>query len=93
MNPSESEEYALEIISELGIGVVKPTWTPLEVNIKLTTQGLDELLQKTDDDMLEDKTKYQRLIGKLLYLTLTRHDIAYDVHRLSQFLQQPKISH
>lgn len=65
----------------------------MEVNIKLTTQGLDELLQKTDDDMLEDKTKYQRLIGKLLYLTLTRHDIAYDVHRLSQFLQQPKISH
>jgi len=86
-------KYALEIISELGIGAVKPAWTPLEVNTKLTTQDLDELMQKTDDDMLEDKTKYQRLIGKMLYLTLTRPDIAYAVQTLSLFLQQPKKSH
>ena len=86
-------KYALEIISELGIGAVKPAWTPLEVNAKLTTLEFDSLVQREDDNMLEDKTKYQRLIGKMLYLTLTRPDISYAVQTLSQFLQQPKQSH
>uniref|UniRef100_A0A3Q7HBM3 Reverse transcriptase Ty1/copia-type domain-containing protein n=1 Tax=Solanum lycopersicum TaxID=4081 RepID=A0A3Q7HBM3_SOLLC len=86
-------KYALEIISELGIGAVKPAWTPLKVNAKLTTLEFDSLVQRGDDNMLEDKTKYQRLIGKMLYLTLTRPDISYAVQTLSQFLQQPKQSH
>ncbi|XP_055801901.1 uncharacterized mitochondrial protein AtMg00240-like [Solanum dulcamara] len=59
----------------------------------MTTQELDELLQKTDDDMLEDKIKYQRLIGKMLYLTLTRSDIDFAVQTLSQFLQHLKKYH
>lgn len=43
--------------------------------------------------MLEDVGQYQRVIGRLLYLTLTRPDIAFSVQTLSQFLQQPKKSH
>uniref|UniRef100_A0A3Q7HAS0 Reverse transcriptase Ty1/copia-type domain-containing protein n=1 Tax=Solanum lycopersicum TaxID=4081 RepID=A0A3Q7HAS0_SOLLC len=93
ISPSHQRKYALEIISELGIGAVKPAWTPLEVNAKLTTLEFDSLVQREDDNMLEDKTKYQRLIGKMLYLTLTRPDISYAVQTLSQFLQQPKQSH
>lgn len=42
---------------------------------------------------LEDKASYHRLIGKLLYLTLTRHEIAFVVQTLCQFLQQPKKTH
>ena len=76
-------KYALEIISELGIGAVKPAWTPLKVNAKLTTLEFDSLVQRGDDNMLEDKTKYQRLIGKMLYLTLTRPDISYAVQTLA----------
>ncbi|XP_075101891.1 uncharacterized protein LOC142177315 [Nicotiana tabacum] len=86
-------KYALEIISELGIGDAKPAWTPLEVNVKLTVPEYDKLIGNEDDNALEDKGQYQRLIGKLLYLTLTRPDIAYTVQALSQFLQQPKKSH
>lgn len=86
-------KYALEIISDLGIGNVKPSWTPLEVNTKLTTQEIDELTEGTNDELLEDKTQYQRLIGRMLYLTLSRPDIAFSVQTLSQFLQQTKKSH
>ena len=83
-------KYALEIISETGLGGAKPAWTPLEINEKLTTIELDKLTGKEDDGMLEDVGQYQRVIGRLLYLTLTRPDIAFSVQTLSQFLQQPK---
>ncbi|GJQ93390.1 ribonuclease H-like domain-containing protein [Tanacetum coccineum] len=36
---------------------------------------------------------YQKLMGKLIYLTNTRPDISYDVHCLSQFMHSPLTSH
>ena len=47
----------------------------------------------SNDPELDDVTSYQRLIGKLLYLTITRPDICFCVHVLSQFMQHPKTSH
>jgi len=37
--------------------------------------------------------KYRRLVGKLLYLTLTRPHVSYPVQLLSHFLQTPTIEH
>ncbi|XP_019256260.1 PREDICTED: uncharacterized protein LOC109234646 [Nicotiana attenuata] len=45
------------------------------------------------DRELEDKGGYQRLVGRLLYLTMTRPDIAFGVQVLSQYMHAPKVSH
>lgn len=55
----------------------KPTKTSMEQQIKLS---------KRDGEPLKDPGQIRRLIGKLMYLTLSRPDITYSVHRLSQFL-------
>ncbi|KAL5573878.1 hypothetical protein UlMin_023475 [Ulmus minor] len=56
----------------------------MEVNLKLS---------KDEGDLLADPASYRRLIGKLLYLTITRPDLSYSVNRLSQFLVQPRAPH
>lgn len=37
--------------------------------------------------------QYWRLVGRLLYLTLTRPDITFSLNQLSQFLSKPKKTH
>ena len=40
-----------------------------------------------------DPGRYQRLVGKLNYLTITRPDISFLVSVVNQFLQSPCDSH
>lgn len=87
-------KYALELISETGLSASRPCNIPIDNNIKLTSKQYDEYNDnRTAVDPLVDQETYQKLIGKLLYLTVTRPDIAFPVQTLSQFLQQPKQSH
>ncbi|XP_055809538.1 uncharacterized mitochondrial protein AtMg00810-like [Solanum dulcamara] len=81
------------MIEEVGLTGAKPSWTPLDTDIKLTTTELDKATGTTNDPILEDIRPYQRLIRRLLYLTLTGPDIFFTVQTLSQFLQKPKRSH
>ncbi|XP_047251570.1 receptor kinase-like protein Xa21 [Capsicum annuum] len=88
---SSERKYALELVSELGLGAAKPAATPIDTNIKLTTKECDDHIYKNEQGPTDPPANlhaYQRLIGKLLYLTMTRPDIAYSVQTLSQFLQQ-----
>lgn len=45
------------------------------------------------DDLIPNVSIYQRLLGRLLYLTNTRPDIMFAVQHLSQFMHRPKNSH
>ena len=46
-----------------------------------------------NNDTLDDPERYKRLIGKLIYLTVTRPDITFAVGVLSRFMHQPRETH
>ncbi|XP_069155797.1 uncharacterized mitochondrial protein AtMg00810-like [Solanum lycopersicum] len=86
-------KYALGLIDEVRLGGCKPEITPLEQNIKLTSLGYDQQCGLKEDPRLQDVRGYQKLIGRMHYLTLTRPDIAYSLKTLRQFMKAPKKSH
>lgn len=75
-------------------GGTKPAKTPMEANAKLTSVAYDKHFTiNCDDKKVSGVSSFCRLIGKLLYLTVIRPDIAFIVQDLSQFLQSPKQLH
>ena len=44
-------------------------------------------------DTLENLGRYRRLIGKLIYLTITKLDITFVIKVLSQYMQTPHQLH
>ena len=47
-----------------------------------------KLLADTSSELL-DITMYRQIIGSLMYLTNTMHDICFAVNTLSQYLVEP----
>nr|XP_016434835.1 PREDICTED: uncharacterized mitochondrial protein AtMg00810-like [Nicotiana tabacum] len=82
-------KYVLELISVMRLGGAKPSATPLETNYNLTTMEYDKVVGTTKDLPLQDVCANQRLLGKLLYMTITRPNTSYTVQTLSQFMQMP----
>ena len=74
-------KYTLDLVADVGLLGSKPVATPMEIQHKL---ALDL------SPFLSDAEKYRRLVGRLIYLSITRPDISYAVHILSQFMQKPR---
>lgn len=58
--------------------------TPLKLNVKIN---------EDDSCPLENLTVFKRLVGSLLYLTMTRVDISHAVHIVSHFISNPHKLH
>lgn len=56
-------------------------WHPMEINVKY---------RRDEGALLEDPTLYCKLVGSLIYLTITRLDISFVVHTVSKFMQSPQ---
>jgi len=74
----------LDILDDTGLTGAKPEKFPKEQNLKLIL---------TDGDLLHDPTKYHRLVGRLIYLTVISPYIVYSIRTLSQFMQEPRKTH
>lgn len=77
-------KYVLDLLAETGMLDGKPVDTPIETNHKL---GM------FPNQVPTNKERYQRLVGKLIYLSHTRPDIAYAVSVVSRFMQTPSEDH
>jgi hypothetical protein len=77
-------QYALNKLSEYGMTCYKPILIPLEQNVKLSAD---------EGDLVEDTTMYIRIMGSLIYMTITRIDLTYVVGVVSQFMQTPRKPH
>lgn len=77
-------KYTLQLLEDVGLLAAKPVTTPMDPSVVLN--------EKEGDDM-DDPSQYRRLVGRLLYLTITRPDITFVVHCLSQFMANPKDTH
>jgi hypothetical protein len=77
-------QYALNKLAEYGMTGCKPILIPLEQNVKLSAD---------EGDLVEDTTMYKRIVGSLIYMTITRPDLSYEVGVVSQFMQTPRKPH
>ncbi|RVW55393.1 Retrovirus-related Pol polyprotein from transposon RE1 [Vitis vinifera] len=77
-------KYVLDLLNETGMLGCKPTETPMDTTVKL---------EESDGSAPVDKGRYQRLVGKLIYLSHTRPDIGFSVSVVSQFMNNPTEKH
>lgn len=76
-------KYALEIIEDARLLGVTPIDTPIERGLKLSDKS----------DLLEDLGHYRKLIGRLIYLIVSRLDVTLSIQVLSKFMNQPHKLH
>ena len=67
-------KYTLDILSDSGMTDSRPSDFPMEQHLRL---------RLADGTPILDPTIYRRLVGRLLYLTVTRPNIQYAVNTLS----------
>ncbi|KAH9752513.1 retrovirus-related pol polyprotein from transposon RE1 [Citrus sinensis] len=84
------KKYIRDLLAKVDMLECKGVTTPM-------CSGKDSKLQKVVKGELgyyvEDATHYRSIVGGLQYLILTRPEIAYSVHKLSQYVSAPTMQH
>lgn len=77
-------KYVLDIVNEAGLLGCKPVSTPMEQNHHLLS---------AEGPFCTDPVRFRRYVGWLVYLTITRPELCYAVHVLSQVMHKPREVH
>ena len=77
-------KYTLELLNDAGLLGCKYAKIPMDHNLRLSKFEVEEL---------KDPNHYRRLMGRLLYLTITRPNITFAVHKLNRFMSKPRRPH
>ncbi|CAM8966099.1 unnamed protein product [Rhodiola kirilowii] len=77
-------KYVMDLLEDQNMVDCKPACTPMDTK---------HCLSVSKADPIPDAMVYIRSIGKLIYLTITRPELSYAVHILSQFMQSPTVEH
>lgn len=78
------KKYIQDILTDSGMVDCVSSPAPLPAGLKLSID---------DGDLIAEPDIYRRLVGRLLYLGLTRPDLSYSVQHLSQFMHAPRVPH
>ncbi|CAN7087861.1 unnamed protein product [Brassica rapa subsp. narinosa] len=81
-------KYTLDLLKGAGAYGGKTARMPMEDGYKVPLEGEIE-----DSKPYQDPKLYRKLVGKLIYLTITRPDICFAVNQVSQHMQVPKEHH
>ncbi|KAH9668128.1 retrovirus-related pol polyprotein from transposon RE1 [Citrus sinensis] len=81
-------KYIKDLLAKASMQNCKETETPFSTGYKLERAAKGLLGAE-----FENPTLYRSIVGGLQYLILTRPDIAYSVHKLSQYLSAPTLQH
>ena len=77
-------KYASELLSWAGLTDSRTVDTPVKLNAHFTL---------SEGKPLSNPSLYRRLVGNLVYLTVTRLNISYAVHKVSQYLYALRLTH
>ena len=80
-------KYTLDLLKEAGDLGGRAAKTPLEEGYKVMREG------EYENKAYGDVKHYRRMVGKLIYLTITRPDVCFAVNQVSQHMQAPKMHH
>ena len=78
------QRYTSDLLARAALSDSRTAASPMELHLQL---------RPDEGSPLFDPTRYRHLVGSLVYLTITRPDIAYAVHVLSQFVSAPTSVH
>ena len=76
-------KYTLDLLDDVGMMGCRVASTPIDQNSKITAESGEPI----------DKEKYQRLVGRLIYLCHTRPDISFAVSVVSRYMHDPRDGH
>jgi hypothetical protein len=77
-------KYTLDLLQDTCMLGCRLASTPMDPNLKLSTES---------GDLLPNPSMYQRLVGRLIYLTNTKPDLTFAMSVVSQFMHTPRTTH